>query len=76
VKRNHGAEDGIWLPVQSYGAMSMSSSTPGYVFFEKGATKCHCGHSERGEKRDLLSQSEGQLVPFLVAIAILMKETD
>jgi len=31
VKRNQGSENGIWLPVQSYGVMSTSSSIRGYV---------------------------------------------
>jgi hypothetical protein len=32
VKRNRGSENGIWLPVQSYGVMSTSSSIRGYVY--------------------------------------------
>jgi hypothetical protein len=32
VKRNRGSENGIWLPVQSYGVMSNSSSIRGYVY--------------------------------------------
>jgi hypothetical protein len=35
VKRNLGGDDGIWLPVQSYGAMSMSSSSRGYVYLKR-----------------------------------------
>jgi hypothetical protein len=34
VKKHHGADDGLWLPVQTYGAMSTSSSTRGYVYLD------------------------------------------
>jgi hypothetical protein len=32
VKKAHSKDDGIWLPVQTYGVMSTSSSSRGYVF--------------------------------------------
>jgi hypothetical protein len=35
VKRNRGGDDGVWIPVQTYGVMSMSSFTRGYVYLDK-----------------------------------------
>jgi hypothetical protein len=32
VKRNPAGDSGIWIPVQTYGAMSTASSTRGYVY--------------------------------------------
>jgi hypothetical protein len=34
VKRNRGGDDGVWMPVESYGALSISSSTRGYVYLD------------------------------------------
>jgi hypothetical protein len=34
VKRHHPGDDGVWLPVQTYGVMSMSSSNRGYVYLK------------------------------------------
>jgi hypothetical protein len=34
VKRNHPDDDGVWFPIQTYGFMSMSSSTRGYVYLK------------------------------------------
>ena len=32
VKRNRGDDNGVWLPVETYGVLSTSSSTRGYVY--------------------------------------------
>jgi hypothetical protein len=34
VKRDRAGDNGLWLPVETYGAMSTSSSTRGYVYLD------------------------------------------
>jgi hypothetical protein len=35
VKRNHAGDDGVWLPVQTYGLLSTLSYTRGYVYLDR-----------------------------------------
>jgi len=35
VKRSAGRDNGLWMPVETYGAMSTASSTRGYVYLNK-----------------------------------------
>jgi hypothetical protein len=34
VKRNRGRDDGIWMPVQTYGVLSINSSARGYAYLD------------------------------------------
>jgi hypothetical protein len=39
VKRNSGGDDGVWLPVETTGILSISSSTRGYAYLDRAPAR-------------------------------------
>jgi hypothetical protein len=50
VKRNHDGDNGLWMPVQTYGVMSTSSSTRGYIYL-KNAPKVTVGDTLAADRK-------------------------
>ena len=66
IKRNRAGDNGIWIPVQSYGVMSTSSSTRGYVYLESSPAVTVSSTFSNDQKGSHYKPLEGRWYLFIV----------